>query len=188
MYNGSPASLNGFLTDSIPGANTFKSISGLNVDAILSLPMVPFGFGLRYETLSDSKSTNFAASTASLDTKVKFDRVALLVNYRVIDTLVYLGPIATFGISNSSKLSIECPGCTTSTPFNGKAGSASSYSIGLEGGAKLLSFRAGAELGYSSMVAKDFNEGGTVAKDDAGTPIKVEMNGVYAKILLGLGF
>jgi len=188
MSMGSPTQLNNDLDHSISGATGIKALSGLNADVVVNLPLVPIGFGLRYESLSSSISTTIPGTSASFNTKLQNDRIALLLNYRIIDTLVYVGPIATYGLVNTSKLTFDCGSCTPATHLNGKAASASSYSLGVEGGAKLLQFRVGGELGYSSYIGKDYTDGSNVYQDYTGSNVKVDLTGVYAKILVGIGF
>ena len=102
---------------------------GLGVDAIVELPMIPFGFGIRTEDMK------LSASTSNIDAEIKFNRTAVLLNYRLIDTIVHFGPIASFGIAHSGSMSLREGGVTRVelTPS-----SLSSYSLGLELGVKPL--------------------------------------------------
>ncbi|MGZ3723539.1 MAG: hypothetical protein ACXVA9_11440 [Bdellovibrionales bacterium] len=183
---GDPKQLNAEMDHYVSGASAVKSMVGLNADVLVMLPLVPIGFGLRYESLSDSKSSGYLGG--SLDSKIKFDRLALLLNYRIIDTIAYFGPIATYGLMNTAKFSNDCNGCSATIHTDGKAGSASSYSLGVEGGLKLPLFRVGAELGYASFIGKDYDSNGTVYQDYTGSNLKIDLTGVYCKILLGVGF
>ena len=186
LNNGNPSQFNSAMDSLNPGYPAAKSMTGFNLDAILSLPLVPFGFGIRYESLSASANQNFAASSAALASKFTFDRLALLVNYHIIDTLVYFGPLATYGITNTSKLNIDCDLCSPATHIASQASSVTTYSVGVEGGLKLLLLRVGAELGYASFTGKDYAYNGANFSS-AGSNVKIEMNGLYAKVLLGIG-
>ena len=96
---------------------------GTGFDAILSLPLIPFGFGLRYEKMG------FSASSNTIEAKANYSRTALLVNYRIIDTIIHFGPIASYGLSHSGGFTITESG---TTKVDLTPGSMSSYSVGLE--------------------------------------------------------
>lgn len=148
---------------------------GLGVDAIVSPPLLNWGFGLRYENLGFSTSSN------NIEAKLSNVRTALIVNYRFIDTLMFLGPIATYGLSHSGQLEITDNGAKI---LDYNSGSASSWSIGLEGGLKLIAFLVGAEVGYQDLRwnnAKSTANNTTIEKD-------INLSGSYAKIHLGFGF
>src|SRR5438132_206416 len=66
---------------------------GAGLDIIVSLPMIPFGFGLRTEDMK------LSASESGIDAEIKYNRTAAIINYRLIDTIVHFGPIATIGMS-----------------------------------------------------------------------------------------
>ncbi|HPI41087.1 MAG TPA: hypothetical protein PLJ21_09800, partial [Pseudobdellovibrionaceae bacterium] len=134
-------------------------------------PLMPFGFGMRYENQA------IEASTALLKMETSFTRTSLLLNWRIIDTLLFVGPIFTYGLSDSTSLKFSSGGAPVSTYT---AGSTSSYSIGVEAGVKLLTFLLGAEVGMLDYRWKDSRDsvgsGGT--KD-------INMSGTYAKVLFG---
>lgn len=158
------------------GGSSVPSVAptyGLGLDGVVNLPMLPFGFGLRYENMG------MTASGSGLDFKADYTRTALLVNYRFIDTLLYVGPIATYGISHSDSLKVTENGVEKS---NFSSSSVTSYSVGLEAGVKLLAFSVGAEVGY-----EDFHWKG--AHDDTGNnPDRdINMSGSYVKAVLGFG-
>lgn len=147
---------------------------GLGADLIVSPPLIDWGFGIRYENLGLSASSN------GIDAKVTNTRTAILVNYRILNTLAYVGPIFTYGVSHSGNFEIKENGILRAD-YN--AGSASSYSLGFEAGAKLIGFLVGGELGYQDLRWKD-------AKSTVGTGSTQDINlsGTYAKIHLGFGF
>jgi len=145
---------------------------GLGADAILTLPFpyVP-GIGLRYENMG------LTAGSGGLDFKADFTRTAVILNWRPVDGFFYLGPILTYGISHTTKLKAE-EGGTKKADFN--SDSTSSYSLGVEGGVKLIGFTLGAEAGYMDFRWND-------AKDATGNaPTQdINMSGPYAKFILG---
>lgn len=147
---------------------------GLGVDAIVELPMIPVGFGIRTEDM------RLSASTSSIDAEVKFNRTAVLLNYRLIDTIVHFGPIASFGIAHTGNMNLKEGGVTRVdlTP-----GSLSSYSLGLELGIKplvVLPLKLGAEAGYMSF------KWGDVTNTVDSSIKEVDMSGYYLKVFLGL--
>lgn len=151
---------------SFAGGNIgLSTMSGWNLDAIVSPPLIPFGFGLRYESMG------FDASTGGVDLSSSMTRLSLIVNYRFIDTLIYLGPIATIGFSND--VTIEVAG-SNDLEYDSDL----TYSIGAEGGVSLGLIFVGAELGYN--IAKYENT--------AISPNEIDFSGVYAKALVGFGF
>jgi hypothetical protein len=145
---------------------------GLGADAILTLP-IPFvpGIGVRYENMEMS------ASNSIYSFKEEFTRTSLLLNWRLIDTLVYLGPIFSYGLSHSTSLKATS---SSGTLVNFSSDNVSSYSAGLEGGVKLIGFLVGAEVGYQSFLWND-------AKDKTGNAPQqnINMSGAYAKVVLG---
>lgn len=155
-------------------------ISGQNyfgADAILILPMMPLGIGLRYESTKDDKSA-FAESV-----NYSINRLALILNYRIINTGIYLGPIATYGLSNQLNFAIPSDLDTF------KSDKSQSYSIGVEGGAKLGLLRLGLELGQSTLVFDSIKDitGVTPVKNGL-TVSKLDFSGTYYKIHFGFGF
>ncbi len=162
------------------GAN-LSGANGLAADLLISLPVLPFGFGLRYESLQ-SKS---AVSQLSSNMNFSYQRLAALVNYRIIDTLMYLGPIASLGISDSASYTHSQSGTDTKLT----AGSNSSYSIGLEGGLKLLTFTVGAEVGYAALTSTNLRTSSNTTATIGGSAIdNASIKGSYAKVMVGFGF
>lgn len=146
---------------------------GLGADAVVTLPLMPLGFGLRYE------NQGLTASSGGLEFKTSYTRTALIINSRLIDTLLYLGPVFTYGISHSG--SAKASETSYSTKFT--SSKMSSYSVGLEAGVKLVGFNVGAEVGYMNFSWKN-------ATDSTGTisgSRTLDMSGTYAKVMLGIG-
>jgi hypothetical protein len=147
---------------------------GLGLDALVSLPMIPFGFGLRTEDMK------LKASGSGIDAEVKYNRTAVLVNYRLIDTVVHFGPIASVGISHSGSMNITEGGTQV---VNLNPSSLSSYSVGLELLAKplvVIPITIGAEAGYMS-----FKWGNVTNSVDSSTK-NIDMSGSYLKVFLGM--
>lgn len=147
--------------------------AGLTFDAIATIPFVGLGAGLRYENMKIS------TDNSNLDVENQLTRTALIVNYRLLNTLIYLGPIMTYGLSHSNGIRLRSGGTDLSKISSNDV---SSYSIGVEAGASLLGFLVGAELGTMTMKYKD-------AKDSINTSQSgdLDMSGTYAKIFIGFG-
>lgn len=161
----------GVCTGTIPG---MVPLYGLGADAIISLPLVPFGFGLRHEKLALSGSTSNMSAEANLT------RTAVLMNYRLIDTIIHFGPIASYGLSHTGGMKISQ---NNSTLLDYSATSATTYSLGLELTVKpliVIPIIVGAEAGY--MGAKMNN----VRDSVSGNSKDIDMSGTYMKVFLGL--
>lgn len=149
---------------------------GVGLDVIVTLPMIPFGFGLRTEDMKLSVSEN------GFDAEVKYQRTAAIINYRLIDTIVHFGPIATVGMSHSGSVNIK-EGGTTKVDLS--PSSLSSYSLGLELEVKplvVLPLIVGAEAGYMS-----FKWSGVTNSVDSSSK-DIDLSGTYLKAFIGLDF
>tara|TARA_B110001454_G_scaffold16046_1_gene14417 strand:+ start:66118 stop:66717 length:600 start_codon:yes stop_codon:yes gene_type:complete len=158
------------------GTTTLPTVApnaGIGFDALFIFPLVKIGIGARYENLG------FNVSSEGLEFKSQLTRTSLILNYRLIDTVMYLGPIATIGMSHTNNIKwTEGSSATDFTPDT-----TSSYSVGLEAGVALLGFRVGAEAGYQNM---KWNK----VKDSTGTSSStpdLDMSGSYVKAVLGFG-
>lgn len=154
---------------------------GLGVDAIFILPIAGIGIGARYENLG------FKISNNGLEYKSSSTRTALILNYRFINTLMFFGPIATYGISHSNNMkwttSSSSPSVGSGVETDISPTSSSSYSIGVEAGIKLASFILGAEVGYQDFKWNKMTD----AKGVLTTTPDLNMNGTYGKLLIGFG-
>lgn len=149
---------------------------GFGLDVIVKLPVIPVGFGLRTENMKLNASSN------NIDADLHYDRTAVIVNYRLIDTIVHFGPIATYGITHSGGMTIKENGTTR---VDLSPGSTTSYSLGLELEVKpliVLPLVVGAEAGYMS-----FNWGETTNTVD-NSKKNVDLSGTYLKAFIGLDF
>jgi hypothetical protein len=152
------------------------SLAGLlayGADVIVSPPLIGVGFGLRYEAAGQKVE----GGGASID--LKATRVAAVVNYRLIETGIFLGPIATVGLTHS--LNLTANGSSNGTTIDGT--NATSYSLGAEGGVNLLGLVLGAEVGYQSWIVNDIKSGGSAIANT-----KADLSGIYARALVGFGF
>jgi hypothetical protein len=149
-------------------------VPGVGLDAIVKLPMIPIGFGLRYEGLK------LSGDQGTSSTEINYTRTAVLINYRLIDTIVHFGPIASFGLSHTGNLTLKENG---NTRVDLAPSTMSSYSLGLELEVKpliVLPLVVGAELGYMGFKW----DGVTNSIDN--TKKDVDLSGTYFKVFLGL--
>lgn len=146
--------------------STLKTVSGLNFDAIVELPMIPVGLGLRYEDMSFDVTQGLADLDSSLT------RTSLLINYRIIDLFAYFGLIGTIGFVNEAEIDLSAVSAGIA-----KYDSSLTTTIGVEGGVSLGLLMIGAELGYAMGTYSDANSNGNPDLD---------MDGVYLKALVGV--
>ncbi|MBY0315314.1 MAG: hypothetical protein K2Q26_07330 [Bdellovibrionales bacterium] len=140
----------------------FGKLKGFNLDAIIEPPLITdLGFGLRYETME--------MELKGLGADVEMDRLSLLINYRVIDFLAYLGFIGTYALTNDMKY--------VAGSFSEDLDDKATYTIGVEGGVNLALFSLGVEVGKMFGEARQSSNGGTI-----------ELDGLYFKGILGIGF
>lgn len=165
----------GIQTPGDDDGGTLETIAGFNLDAIINIPMVPFGFGLRYENMGKELSGTIplvGAYTADMSVT----RVALLINYRIIDLFAYFGLIGTVGLVNDASLEF---GGVLAGANAAEYDSPLTYSAGLEGGFSFGLISVGGELGY---IAANFEQTNNPSNTD------VDLSGIYAKALVGIGF
>lgn len=162
---------NGICTGSVPG---MVPLYGLGADAIVKLPLIPIGFGVRYEKLS------LTGSTSDMSAEANFNRTALLLNYRLIDTILHVGPVFTYGLSHSGGIKMNQNGSALVDYTSDKG---ESMTLGLEVGVKpliILPLKVGAEAGITQIKLKDATDTfGNTAKD-------IDLSGHYIKVFLGL--
>lgn len=155
---------------------TVVPFGGIGLDVIISPPLMSWGFGARYEKLGLSASTSNIAADAGVE------RISLVVNYRIIDTILHFGPIFTYGLSTKSHMKISENG-TTQVDYSSNA--ADSITAGLELGIKpliIVPLVIGAEAGYNMLKIKDAN-------DSVNNETKsFDFNGVYLKAFAGISF
>lgn len=175
VINTSPSTLN----DYIAPAPKVEALQSLSADVMASLPLLPVGLGVRYETIGSS------SSTSGIESKVEWQRMSILANKRFVDTGIYIGPIATVSVANEFKYKRTTGGVTTEY----KAGDNMTASLGLEAGLKLLLLRIGAEVGYLYAPLGELKDSaGVVAADSSGTAVKPDLSGAYYRAVIGFGF
>lgn len=149
-------------------ANQFDNY---NVDLFVNLPG-PFGVGLRHEWINGDKSSNGS------DWKLKAKNFSVLADWRILDNVVYLGPIVSIGYPNAN---VKFNSGTIHSSNDVSSGQPS-YGIGAEAGVKLAGFLVGAEAGYQSLKLNKVS--GANNNIDA----KVDLSGFYGKVMIGLAF
>ena len=143
-----------------------------NADLIFHLPVLPMTLGVRYEQAAQNKSAS------SSEWKLNVNNLALLVDWRLINSKIYLGPIVSIGYPWAD-LKFNNGGSSESHHLNSQQ---LSYSGGLEAGVYLGPFLIGAEAGYKSIHLKR----GT--SSDSSVNANVNLDGFYGKALGGLTF
>ncbi len=137
----------------------------LGADVIVSLPLIPIVFGLRYEKITTDD--RFTTNTE----KVDLNRIAILGGYRLIDTLLFVGVLGSLGIINDGE--IKYKNNFTGTTFDSEIDMSTNLSVAVEGGVKLNDFILGLELGYMHGEDKEND---------------FDFNGTYGKAILGYEF
>jgi hypothetical protein len=162
----------GFYTGAATMPATVPTV-GLTMDAIVTIPVIGIGGGIRTEDMKISYDSDVLGISNS------FKRTSLILNYRLLNTVIYLGPIFTLGVNHSNELKIASGGSDLSKI---KSSNVSSYTAGIEAGASLIGLTAGAELGVMNMKYKD-------ATDELDTTKihDIDMSGSYVKLFVGFG-
>ena len=171
----SPSDLNSIASVS----QKISAQAGLVADIMANLPLVPFGVGVRYELLSQS-----LGDTASGQLKTQVTRTSAVFTKRIIDTILYLGPVIT--ISPETKFTYDYTSGSTTTSY--KASAPITASAGIETGLKLGFFNFGAEAGYLYAPLGNAKDSAGADALSGGSTLKVDMSGVYARGTLGIGF
>jgi hypothetical protein len=149
--------------DNWAGVSKIDNGTGFNGDFLFKPPLLTnFGFGIRYEQIKYDGTllvSPFSKGTFTMK------RISALVNYRIIDTFAYVGPIGTIGLNTSVK---DDSGDTLDDKFN--------WSAGFEGGVHLGLISVGAEVG------KFFGKFSFTGAPD------LDLSGLYGKVIVGFGF
>ncbi len=161
------------LSESSPQFPSDAPAVGLGADLVFFIPLTGVGIGVRHEDfgLDFSKGGTKYESNSS--------RTSLLLGWRWVDTLMYFGPVLTYGISHSGGNAKIIEGGTTTSDL--VSDSQTSYTAGLELGTKLLGFRVGVEAGYMNYEWKNLT--GTVGTSTS----KLDLSGTYGKVIIGFG-
>lgn len=141
------------------------------------LIFIPFagglGIGARYESLGFKPSLN------GFEYKSVVNRTAAVLSYRLVNTFLHIGPIATYGTTHKANIKVDDG---VGGKYDWTPDSVSSYSVGLEAGLGILAFVIGAEVGYQSLKLKGMKDGNSVSTK---TP-DIDMSGSYGKVFLGI--
>ena len=142
-----------------------KNFKGLNVDAFVRFPESPFGLGLRYEDMGFKfKDKN------SPDKKSNLKKMSLLVNYRFIDSVFFVGATGTVGFLNKMDAHKSFGELKTKSDFN--------YTVAAEAGLPMDFISLVGELGYTiDQVYKNRSNGATI-----------NLSGLYFKAIIGIKF
>ncbi len=164
----------GLLTSDPDDVNSveIKALAGFHADAVVSLPLFPLGFGVRYESLGMKNDANVGAINTEVD--IDYERISLIVNKSLLSLVVVnIGLIGTIGISESLESDVTLNGVSQgkSTFDDGMT-----FTVGAEASAGLGLFSVGAEVGY--QLGELETSGGSKFKTD----------GPYLKAMVGFGF
>jgi hypothetical protein len=175
MHQTSPGGLN----DAFPSNPKIDQMQSFSVDIMGNVPLMPVGLGLRHEILKRTETSG------AFESAIDWSRTSILVNNRFIDTLIYLGPIATVGVASDFKYKSKTSGVTTDY----KTESQITATVGVEGGLKFLLLRVGAEIGYLYAPMGELKTSAGVPVTDAnGSKVTFDLSGTYVRILAGFGF
>lgn len=148
------------LSDQEGGIN-FDNSENYNLDLFLNFPG-PFGVGLRNEWL------NTKGSNGGVNGEIDATNLTLLVDFRILDNWVYLGPIAGNGYPSGEITGFG--GSTTDLDSSNPT-----YTLAAEAGFKLGRVIVGGELGYTNL-RLETGDGST----------SVDLSGMYGKIMAGI--
>jgi hypothetical protein len=157
-----------------------RSLLGYGLDALIQLPGVPIGFGIRYETMSAEGSTP-TSTVGEYKYETGFSRIALLVNKRLIDDFWYLGPIFGIGITNNVWYDLTAGGQADSYRTVG----GTSVSVAAESGLKLSRLILGAEAGYMFAEFKTPKNASRSELTSSAGRVGLDFSGPYFKLLVG---
>lgn len=146
------------------------NFENFNADVYFNLPVLPIGVGLRHEWLNNDESAG------GNNWEIDANNLSVLVDWRILDNVVYLGPIVGIGYPWAN------------VDFSGGAdnindqinGDQLSYFGGAEAGVKLGRFILGAEVGYSSIKLENTNS------QNNNIESKIDLSGFYGKIMAGI--
>lgn len=175
LHTSSPGGLN----DQFSSNPKITQLQSISFDAMGNVPLLPVGIGVRHETLKRNETAN------GLGSEVNWSRTSIIVNKRFVDTLIYLGPIATFSVASDFKYTSRNGSTTTKY----KTDSALNATVGVEAGAKLSILRIGAEVGYHYAPMGELKtDAGVPVTNGNGEKVTFDMSGPYARVVVGFGF
>jgi hypothetical protein len=142
-----------------------ETMTGGGVDVLFHPPVLPLMAGLRFERFGEKENSQ-DTPVGGYMWDVEVSRLSAVAGFRLLDTVVFLGPIATVGYPSGT---IQAGGANPSENDLDRDGL--SYSLGAEGGVVLRKWTLGAELGYESLKFKG-----------------LDLSGPYARVLVGRRF
>jgi len=146
------------------------NFDNFNADIFWDIPMFPIGVGLRQEWIQGDQSSGGS------DWDVDATNTSLLVDWRIINTGIYLGPIVGIGIPSGD---INFHSNSESVKNHVKSQDPS-YSAGAEVGVKLGRFLVGAEAGYLSLKLEE------TQSQNGGVNAKVDLSCFYGNVMVGI--
>lgn len=161
------------------GAPKIENLGAFGLDVIVSPPLFPVGLGLRWETLSET------AESGAGKVRSSNERLALLINKRLLDTFIWAGAIGTVGLSHKSAIEQNLP---PALAVRYETDDATSFTVGAEAGMNFTGLIIGGELGYQHMIARNYAYAGVPLYNSSGRSAKVDYSGLYAKLHVGYGF
>lgn len=173
-----PDSLNEGLSERLH----ISGLSNIGFDLLINPLFLPggLGFGMRFDSFQTAQkdgNDEFSYSGSSF---------SMLVNYRLINTGFYAGPLIGIGVGNSAKVETVF-GSAPKTTY--EAGKIRNISFGVEGGARVTSLVFGGEFGYQYYNVKNFMDGNAnYLTNSMGTPKEGDLSGLYMKISCGFSF
>src|SRR5262245_49418558 len=102
INSANPSSFEDEVNKASNGGLDSSTFDNYNADIFWDIPALPIGVGLRHEWINQSQS----AGGFSWDLKAQ--NTSVLVDLRLLDTAVYLGPILSIGYP-SAKLNFDTP-------------------------------------------------------------------------------
>lgn len=138
-------------------------------DVFFNIPASPLGLGVRHEWLNQEDSGGGS------EYDLKINNLSLLIDLRLIDSNIYLGPIVSIGYP-WGELDFQSGSASLEDQIDGDR---VSYSGGLEAGVIFGNFLIGAEAGYQSIKLKS---------DSSALRADIDVSGYYGKAMVGLAF
>ncbi len=175
LFSTNPSGLN----DNFTGQPKISQMQALSFDVMGRVPLMPVGLGVRHEMFSRKESDG------ALNSEVDWKRTSILVNKRLIDTGIYLGPVAT--VSFASDFKYRSANGTTRADY--KTESTLTATAGVEAGFKMALLSAGIEAGYLHAPMGNLRDSaGVEVVDGGGSKVNVDLSGTYLRATVGFGF
>ena len=175
QFSTNPSGLN----DNFAGQPKISQMQALSFDVMGRVPLMPVGLGVRHEMFSRKENAGV------MNSEVDWKRTSILVNKRLIDTGIYLGPVAT--VSFASDFKYRSVNGTTRADY--KTESTLTATAGVEAGFKMALLSAGIEAGYLHAPMGNLRDAaGIEVLDGSGSKVNVDLSGTYLRATVGFGF